>query len=105
MTIECKACGGEVKPHRFTRQGGFCRPCSKTPYRRLKKDSCGCCGFVPVHPAQLDVDHIDGNHANNSPDNLQTLCANCHRLKTVLNGDVYAKPVVEDNVYTLPLFD
>jgi 5-methylcytosine-specific restriction endonuclease McrA len=31
---------------------------------------------------QLDVDHIDGNHRNNNPENLQTLCANCHRLKT-----------------------
>ena len=31
---------------------------------------------------QLDVDHIDGNHNNDEEVNLQTLCANCHRLKT-----------------------
>jgi 5-methylcytosine-specific restriction endonuclease McrA len=36
---------------------------------------------------QLDVDHIDGNHANDDPSNLQTLCANCHRLKTQVNAD------------------
>ena len=51
-------------------------------YRKYKKDICQACGFVPKHPTQLDVDHIDGNHSNNSLDNLQTLCANCHRLKT-----------------------
>jgi 5-methylcytosine-specific restriction endonuclease McrA len=28
------------------------------------------------------VDHIDGNHSNNDPANLQTLCKNCHSLKT-----------------------
>ena len=35
-------------------------------------------------PDNLEVDHIDGNHENNSPTNLRTLCANCHRLKTWL---------------------
>lgn len=28
---------------------------------------------------------IDGNHKNDAPSNLQTLCANCHRLKTFLS--------------------
>ena len=51
-------------------------------YRLFKKDKCECCGFVPVHSCQLDVDHIDGNKQNNDETNLQTLCANCHRLKT-----------------------
>jgi hypothetical protein len=56
-------------------------------YRKHKKDSCAHCGFVALHPVQLDVDHIDGDRTNNNEDNLQTLCANCHRLKTQLNGD------------------
>jgi 5-methylcytosine-specific restriction endonuclease McrA len=56
-------------------------------YRKYKKDSCGHCGFVALHPVQLDVDHIDGDRTNNNEDNLQTLCANCHRLKTQLSGD------------------
>lgn len=57
------------------------------PYRVHKKDYCEHCGFQPVHKSQLDVDHIDGNKYNNDPSNLQTLCANCHRLKTHLNKD------------------
>ncbi|QBZ70505.1 HNH endonuclease [Salmonella phage ZCSE2] len=56
-------------------------------YRSFKKDYCEECGFVPVHPCQLDVDHIDGNHSNDDPSNLKTLCANCHRLKTFVSGD------------------
>lgn len=52
------------------------------PYRKHKKTYCEECGWIATHRCQLDVDHIDGNHSNNHPDNLQTLCANCHRLKT-----------------------
>jgi len=37
----------------------------------------------------LTVDHIDGNHSNNNPENLQTLCPNCHAVKTVINGDTF----------------
>lgn len=54
----------------------------KKPYKRYRASVCCLCGFVPEHLCQLDVDHIDGNHQNNDPVNLQTLCANCHRLKT-----------------------
>lgn len=57
----------------------------------FKKDKCEQCNFVPVHSCQLDVDHIDGNKDNNSESNLQTLCANCHRLKTHVNKDYMAK--------------
>jgi predicted RNA-binding Zn-ribbon protein involved in translation (DUF1610 family) len=60
---------------------------SQYPYAVHKKNTCGKCGFIPVHISQLDVDHIDGDRWNNDPSNLQTLCANCHRLKTHLSGD------------------
>lgn len=64
------------------------------PYRAYLKDACELCGFVPVNKCQLDVDHIDGNHNNNKENNLQTLCANCHRLKTYLNKDWESKVYV-----------
>lgn len=54
---------------------------------RMPNLSCDYCGFEPLHPGQLDVDHIDGNHHNHEMSNLQLLCANCHRLKTILNRD------------------
>lgn len=35
----------------------------------------------------FDVDHIDGNHNNNNPSNLQTLYCPSHRLKSRYSGD------------------
>lgn len=63
---------------------GLNRPLARvsSTYRLLKADKCARCGFVPQHASQLDVDHIDEDHSNNDPSNLQTLCSNCHRLKT-----------------------
>ena len=52
--------------------------------RKLAADRgcCDECGFVAVDICQLDVDHVDGDWSNDDPENLQVLCANCHRLKT-----------------------
>ena len=84
----CKYCGKDYKPKR--KDAVFCsRSCKelnrKAPYRVHKGSFCVSCGFIPVHTCQLDVDHIDGNHSNNTLENLQTLCSNCHRLKTHLD--------------------
>jgi len=51
------------------------------------RTECCICGFKPTHLCQMDIDHIDGNRHNNSDNNLQVLCANCHRLKTYMNKD------------------
>jgi 5-methylcytosine-specific restriction endonuclease McrA len=50
--------------------------------KRFKLDHCERCGFIPEDLVQLDIDHINGDRTNNDSSNLQTLCANCHRLKT-----------------------
>jgi len=70
-------------------------------YREFKKTYCEMCGFVPVDSFQLDVHHKDGQCRNNDPKNLQTLCANCHRLKHHgtkikygFDGVVLARPFV-----------
>ncbi len=51
-------------------------------------DTSGCknCSAMPgvFNPlsTNLDVDHIDGNHDNHEPGNLQLLCRPCHASKT-----------------------
>lgn len=35
----------------------------------------------------LHGDHIDGNHENNKPENIQTLCCICHHVKGLSSGD------------------
>lgn len=78
----CKTKAKEKRPERK-----LILKAKKRPYIIYKKAVCELCGFIPVHTCQLDVDHIDGDHSNNSEENLQTLCANCHRLKTFLCKD------------------
>lgn len=56
---------------------------------KIKAQQCEMCGFNGL-PCQLDVHHIDENHKNNALHNLQTLCANCHRLIT-LNSRLAAR--------------
>ena len=101
-------CGNLCKPNGVNVNGSrkynkLCSPCLRKRNKqgnvkglsdRRKQNSilykggfCCECGFVPIHKCQLDLDHIDGNSFNNSPENHQTLCANCHRLKTHLCED------------------
>lgn len=95
----CKYCGLKARYHTKNKDGSVkswrssCTMCHKNRgqeqyrYRLNKKTYCEKCGFVAIHRVQLDVDHIDGDHKNNIESNLQTICANCHRLKTVMCGD------------------
>jgi hypothetical protein len=53
-------------------------------YRNMLKDRCERCAFLPEDICQLDIHHLDQNHENDDPSNLQTLCANCHRFITKL---------------------
>lgn len=64
----------------------------------LKKDYCenrdGRLGFqCPVVEnfvfpnSVLHGDHVNGNHADNRPENVQTLCCICHHLKGLHAGD------------------
>lgn len=63
------------------------------PWRKHKKDHCERCGLVPEDLCVLEVDHIDGRRIEkpHHPSNLQTLCANCHKLKTH-RPDLFALP-------------
>lgn len=47
-------------------------------------NKCECCGWNKLNPitnkCPIELEHIDGNHENNSLDNLKLLCPNCHSL-------------------------
>lgn len=45
------------------------------------------CTATGLDSAQLELDHIDGNHINNTQGNVQTLCKNCHSKKSIQSGD------------------
>lgn len=46
--------------------------------------SCSLCGWNKVHPVDgkplVEVDHIDGDAFNCTPENLRVLCPNCHSM-------------------------
>ena len=46
----------------------------------LKEAKCEICGLTEWNglPIPLELHHIDGDHYNNSLENLQILCPNCH---------------------------
>jgi hypothetical protein len=44
---------------------------------------CSCC--IILDPAQLDINHIDGNNSNRDPANIEVLCKMCHIMVTLRN--------------------
>lgn len=56
----------------------------KTLSARTKGLVCERCGFVPEDLCQLELDHVvpRWRGGSNARENRQTLCANCHALKT-----------------------
>ena len=50
------------------------RTCGRNEYQRHRKDSCEQCGVTET----LCVHHINDDHYDNRPENLETLCNSCH---------------------------
>lgn len=50
----------------------------------LRGAKCERCGWDVVHPIDgkplVEINHIDGNAENNSENNLEILCPNCHSM-------------------------
>lgn len=49
---------------------------------------CARCGIDAWQglPINLELEHKDGNHCNNSRDNLEGLCPNCHSITATWRG-------------------
>ena len=54
----------------------------------LKNDSCDICGCSIWQGVKLPLElhHINGNHYDNSLENLQILCPNCHSIQEGNSG-------------------
>ena len=59
----------------------------------IKKNECEICGVSIWQGVQLPLElhHKDGNHYNNSIDNFQLLCPNCHAFTDSYRGKNSAK--------------
>lgn len=57
----------------------------KFMFSKGMKHICNECGLNEWRgiPIRLDIDHIDNNPINNHITNLQFICPNCHRQKTI----------------------
>ena len=72
----------EIAPDGTYRYKSSCEPC-RYEARKQRKDSCEDCGGTN----NLQIDHKDGNRSNNHSSNLQTLCKDCHIIKSRKSGD------------------
>lgn len=54
----------------------------------IKEHKCECCGLKEWlgDPIPLELDHIDGDHYNNTLENLKVLCPNCHAKTPTYRG-------------------
>jgi Zn finger protein HypA/HybF involved in hydrogenase expression len=54
----------------------------------IKEYKCECCGLKEWlgDPIPLELDHIDGDHYNNTLENLKVLCPNCHAKTPTYRG-------------------
>jgi hypothetical protein len=60
---------------------------------KLKEPKCECCGLESWldRPIPLELDHINGDIADNRLENLRVLCPNCHALTSTYRGRKLAK--------------
>jgi hypothetical protein len=54
-----------------------------------RPNECAMCGIGPEwrgRPMTLELDHVDGDWLNNTPENLRLLCPNCHAITPTYCG-------------------
>jgi 5-methylcytosine-specific restriction endonuclease McrA len=62
-----------------------------TKRQRVIEEQFGCCSKCGIkewmgEPICLEIDHINGNNQDNSRDNLEALCPNCHSMTKTWRG-------------------
>ncbi len=90
----CATCGNEVFLRKYQKERNDKYYCNRECYNNRRKDnlkrlkrgtqyynnllenSTCACGVSEKY--LLQIHHIDGNHNNNIPENLEVVCANCH---------------------------
>ena len=99
----------EGKPHKEARKpaayylGTDLYITSKALKKKLIEDGikeyvCECCGNSEWmgEPIPLELHHINGNHYDNSLENLEILCSNCHSLKHLYCKNIFRNPKLFD---------
>ena len=60
-------------------------------FKRKRCENISCNWNGKFESYILEVDHIDGDKTNVLESNFQTLCANCHAIKSFQSGDMISK--------------
>lgn len=85
---QCPLCIERERNRERHRKQGVKRPYDLTAWKRTRLVQLGNEPLCRHHKergkyvAATEVDHIDGNEWNWEPDNLQSLCHECHSIKT-----------------------
>lgn len=78
-------------------------PTNSTAWRNIRaahlasEPLCRHCALKDRVTAATDVDHVDGDAANNCTSNLQALCRSCHSTKTVRENGGFGQPTWNPN--------
>lgn len=67
---------------------GFTNRTLRSMLKEVRPYACMTCGITEWNgrPIVLDVEHIDGNSENNSPQNVGFICPNCHSQTPTYKG-------------------
>ena len=95
--IKCSLpnCNNRVGEHKKGNPKQFCEPHRKQRKKEVDnfKMTTGCqnqsgqyggipCNCIILDPSQLEINHINGHNSDRRDENVEVLCANCHRLAT-----------------------
>ena len=78
--LEREECKTDIKKTKALMRNGFSEDI-RINVRISQGYRCNICGKIPRF---WEYDHINGFRIDNSPDNCQGLCLDCHREKTIL---------------------